>query len=106
MNQNLQGGKVVKTLGTYLYRHLDSSYDVKYSANTSNVYICIYVDNIQINLDIDIRTYSDKVRINLTEISPEEKTIGQIILSFKNKDMNEFLNLAYNKIIAKLNKYY
>lgn len=105
MNQNLQGGQVVKKVGSYLYRHLDSAYNYKNSANSYDVYIYVYHKNDKIDLDINITTYADKIRINITEISPEEKTIGQIILSYK-RDLNDFLQLTYNKIITKLDKYY
>lgn len=50
---------------------------------------------------IDLTSYQNKVRVNLTEDTPMEKTIGQVIL-----DQPELtdLNLARKKILTALKR--
>lgn len=92
-NQNHpQANQIVKRVGKYLYKHLESSYKIENTVNTTDVYISVYYqrkkkdqdwtkpnsfnDMHEMKIDISITTYSNKIRINVIEMNPEEKTIG------------------------------
>ena len=100
----LQAGQQVNRVGKYLYKHQDSAQDIKYSPNTCDVYIGLlyqiphelqdwtkpdeYNDMHEMVINLSITTYSNKVRVNIIEITPDEKTIG-----FDVYQPDEFLNI-------------
>ena len=83
-----QGGQAVNIIGKYLFKHIDGAYSFKKGANTYDVYFTILYqlkedyrtdkdhDMHEMNINISITTYSDKLRMNIIEISPREKTLG------------------------------
>lgn len=118
-SNELQPAQVVNMLGKYLYKHIDSAYNMKKSPNTVDVFITVLYqlkeelrteednDMHEMNLDISITTYADKIRMNVIEISPREKTLG--FSSFKVdkfKDMNKGYELILNTVKKKLEKEY
>ena len=87
--QVLPASKQVKRIGQYLYKHIDGAYDFKSSSNNYDVYFLLLyelkkelrepgkeypVQEMKIN--INVTTYQNKVRINIIEITPKERTIG------------------------------
>lgn len=93
-----EGGQYVNTISNYLYRHIDTSYNQQNSANMSDVYFQVYYQMInddgtldenlqQMNINLNITTYQDKIRINVLELTPDEFTLGMKIFTYK-KDMN------------------
>lgn len=91
-NQPLSANQQVNRLGNFLYKHIDGSFNYKKSSNMYDVYMTIlyqlpvenqdeskgkeFNDLHEMTLDINITTYMNKVRINIIELTPEEKTIG------------------------------
>ena len=91
-NQMLSANQQVNRLGKFLYKHIDGSFNYKKSSNMYEVYMTILYqipvenqDNSkgkefnylhEMTLDINITTYMNKIRINIVEMTPEEKTIG------------------------------
>lgn len=83
-----QGGQAVNIIGKYLFKHIDGAYNFKKGANTYDIYFTILYqlkedyrteedhDMHEMNINISITTYSDKLRMNIIEISPREKTLG------------------------------
>ena len=83
-----EGGQAVNIIGKYLFKHIDSAYNFKKGANTYDIYFTILYqlkegyrteedhDMHEMNINISITTYSDKLRMNIIEISPREKTLG------------------------------
>ena len=120
--QILPASKQVIRIGKYLYKHIDGAYSIKYSPNTCDVYFTLLYsvpeelirelrkyqelytlekDTYEMHFNINITTYQNKVRININEISPEERTIGQTIYS---PEVLMDLDSAYKKIMDKLKK--
>ena len=116
-------GSIVNQLGKYMYKHLDGAYKFEKGINTFDVYTVViysipseivkvyklnnpeYLTTNEMALDINITTYSDKIRMNITEITPEEKTIGFDtfpVEAFKN--MNAGYNLVYSRIVKRITK--
>lgn len=117
-------GQLINKVGQYLYKNIDSAYKGVRSSNMYDVYFFVYYqlpreqqipgkqaegynDMHEMHININLTTYQNKIRVNLTEISPEEWTFGQIILPpEKLQDMPTVRDLIYNKVIQKLEKHY
>ena len=115
--KNLQPNQIIPKVAKYLYRSIDSAYDLKMSVNTADVFISvlyqlpIYVgvsktrsydsDVNEMKLDINLTTYSNKIRMNIVEISPEEKTLGFDL--FNPEDLEDVVE-ARKKILNKIKK--
>lgn len=115
----LQGGQLVNTLGNYLYRHIDSAYNKEKSSNMIDIYFTVIYqlkeenrtptdkDMHEMNLNINLTTYADKIRMNIIELSPEEVTIGFNTFSIdKLQDMNSAYTLIMNTVKKRLSKKY
>jgi len=111
---NIQPGQLVNKIGKYLYRRIDGSYKIQFSVNTCDVYMFMYYQATgdemkQMNFDISITTYQNKIRINITEITTLEKTIGQVIYkpeTYTEMSENDFLAKVLNDVINKIQKEY
>lgn len=88
----IPSSKQVIRLGNYIYNHLDGAYKQVRSGNTVDVYsIFLYqlrpeyggkVNDVQeMQIDINLTTYQNKVRLNVVEITPMERTLGSSVIS-------------------------
>lgn len=99
----------VNKIGKYLKQKLDGAYMIKFHPSECEVFLRMlfeFEDNKNVFGDISfiisIVTYQNKIRINITEISQSEKTIGQLIL--KEEDLQD-LDLIRYRIIDAINKF-
>jgi len=103
---------MVNRIGKVLYRRIDGTYKIKFSPNTCDVYMFMYYqspgeDMKQMNFDLSITTYQNKLRINITEITPMERTIGQLIYKPEVvQDDQEFFARVHKDIVAKITHAY
>ena len=90
--QKLQPAQIVNRVGAYLYKHLDGAFKYNKSGNTFDIYTTVlyqipylqripgrgreYNDVHEMTLLITLTTYSNKVRVNVIEETPERKTLG------------------------------
>ena len=109
MNANQQ----VNRLGKYLYKYLDSAFKYTTSSNTCDVYFLLLyqipgqLDVQEMNIDISITTYQNKIRVNVIEISPEEKTLDcQVYTLEQLEDFSLATKVIFNKIIKRVEKVY
>lgn len=109
MNANQQ----VNRLGKYLYKYLDSAFKYTTSSNTCDVYFLLLyqipgqLDVQEMNIDISITTYQNKIRVNVIEISPEERTIGYSCYDPEFvKNLKEASLKIYQDILKKVSKAY
>lgn len=98
----LQANQQVNRVGKYLYKHIDSAYDIDYSVNNCQVkFLVLYqipqniIDRLDLNNDtnelkiyIDITTYQNRIRVNTIVNDPYERT-----LKFKLYNPDVFENL-------------
>lgn len=114
-----QGGQAVNIIGKYLFKHIDGAYNFKKGANTYDVYFTILYqlkedyrtdkdhDMHEMNINISITTYSDKLRMNIIEISPKEKTLGFNTFPLsKFDDLQAGYELIMNTLMKRLSKEY
>lgn len=100
---------LVNKLGKYLNKNIDGAFKIKFSPMECEVTMRMYYQvpdepetfNEMIFL-IDITSYQNKLRINLTENTVMEKTIGQIILN--DEELADF-SLARKKILSLIEKF-
>lgn len=115
----LPASKQVKRIGKYLYKHIDGAYSFKSSSNMFDVYFTVYyqekhptlgitINGVQeLHIDINITTYQNKVRINIIEITPEERTLGYMLYtSEKLNDLPSAMKLIFDKIVKSVEKAY
>lgn len=110
----IPANKQVKRIGQYLYRHIDGAYDYRSGSNEFDIYFLLLFELKkelrepdkdypveEMHIDINVTTYSNKIRINLTEISPMERTIG-----FDLYDPSDTMDLQkiYPKIMDRIYK--
>lgn len=118
--QALPASKQVKRIGQYLYKHIDGAYDFKSSSNNYDVYFLLLyelkkelrepgkdypVQEMRINLNVT--TYQNKVRINIIEITPKERTIGfDLYTPEKVQDLQKAYPVIMEKIYKRIYKAY
>lgn len=122
----LQPTQIVNTLSKYIYKHLDGRYKFVVGMNKCDVYSIIYYqvpeisidpskdieysDINEMNININITTYKNAIRININEITPLETTIGY--LKYELSDYPDITKLKENsmqdirkKIMNRYSKY-
>ncbi len=111
-NQKLSASQQVNRIGRYIYKAFKGIKYVK-SSNTYDVYITLLYalpEDNEVNemiLDINITTYQNKIRVNVTEVSPNERTIGyDVYLPDQLQDLASASKLIYQKIIKHVSKTY
>lgn len=116
--------QLVNKVGQYLYNNIDSAYKGVRSTNTYDVYMFVlyqlpyeqwvpgkqnegYNDMHEMHINISLTTYQSKVRVNVTEISPEEWTFGYILIPpEKLKNLEDARTLIYEKVAQKIQNHY
>ena len=87
--KKLQAGQIVNSVGRYLYKHIDTAYNLKKSPNMIDVYFEIAYqllpeyrkskEDEEVNvmsININVTTYHNKIRVNVIEVSPGERSLG------------------------------
>ena len=101
-------GTMVNKFGKYLKNHFVGAFKITFSSMSCQVYIRMYYqvphkpESLkEMHFIIDITSYQDKLRVNLSEDTIMEKTIGQVIL--KEDDLSD-MQIAQKKVFDKLIK--
>lgn len=110
-------GKQVNRVGKYIYSKFDSKDSIKFEPNMCKVYFTIYYqlpkerqnpqadpevnDMHEMQMCINITTYSNKLRVEINEISPHECTISFAVYD---ENIVQNLELVRAKILNKLRK--
>lgn len=119
----LQAGQQVNRVGKYLYKNLDGAFKIEHSPNMIDVYVTLlyqlpklqripgkgreYNDVHEMTLDINITTYQNKLRVNVIEMTPEERTLGYDCYSPEKLDnLEDAKDMIFNRIVKKVSKAY
>jgi len=101
--------QTLNQVGRYLYKHIDGATKIKFSANQCDVYLTIYYQKRyraetfeSMDIDINLTTYSNKLRVNVIEMDEWEKTLGSFTIKEEELDNLAFLN---DKIYQNVCKY-
>ena len=110
--QVLPASKQVNRVGKYLYKAFKG---IKYttSPNMYDVYITLLYaepgsnDVQEMILNINITTYQNKIRVNIIEVTPKERTIGfDLYTSEEMMNLQEASKKIYQKILKRVSKAY
>ena len=111
--KQMDANQQVNRLGKCLYKYLDSAFKYTTSSNTCDVYFMLLyqipgqLDVQEMSIDISITTYQNKIRVNVIEISPEEKTLDcQVYTPEQLEDFSLATKVIFNKIIKRVEKVY
>lgn len=108
----------VNRIGKYLYRGLSGAFKFKISPNMYDVYITLlyrepYVRGIsdttihEMVIDINITTYMNRIRVNVIELSPQEKTLGFDVYEPESLyNLEEGVAMIYNNVCKRISKAY
>ena len=116
--KEVQASELVNRVGNHLYKTIDGAYKFKKSANTYDIYMVVlyelpvyvgkgmirkYDENgmQEVNVNLNITTYQNKIRVNTILLTPEEVTLGFDL--FPPKDFID-LHLGCEKIEQKVRK--
>ena len=83
----MPANKQVNRVGKYLYKNIDGAYKYDQHANECDVYVTLLYelkveyggtpnDVQEMTIDINITTYSNKLRVNTIELTPDKRTLG------------------------------
>ena len=102
-------GTLVNKVGKYLHKNIDGAFKIEFKPMECVVRMRMYyqipgdpdsLDEMQFLLSIT--SYQNKLRINLTEDTAMEKTIGQIIM--KPEDLTD-IGIVRKKVMDKIEKF-
>jgi len=123
----MQAGQKVNAIAKYIKKHIDGAYKLSFSPMTADVYITIYYDipseakevmkkygaepkqkGVEsMDIDINITSYQNKVRINVIRMDDNEKTLGQLILKPEDiKDLYDVVENIKDKVSSFIEKEY
>lgn len=111
--QKLSANQQVNRVGKYIYKNLDGAFKFKTSSNMCDVYITLLYevpgsnDVQEMTLDLNITTYQNKLRVNIIELTPNERTLGyDLYLPEKLEDLEEAKKMILQKVIKRISKAY
>lgn len=113
----------VNRVGKYLYKHIDGAYKYTKSSNQYDVYFTLlyqvpyweripgkgsdYNDVHEMTIDLNITTYQNKLRVNVIELTPEERTIGHDVYRPELlEDLPSAMKLIWYNVIKRVSKAY
>lgn len=101
-------GTLVNKIGKYLNQNIDGAFKITFKPMTCEILMKMYYQLegepesfSEMVFEISITSYQNKIRVNLTEMTDSEKTIGQVILT---DDEVKDLNLAKKRVLSTLKR--
>lgn len=121
--QVLSASQQVNRIGKYLFKHIDGAFKYSKSSNQYDIYFTLlyqipyweripgkgseYNDVHEMTIDINLTTYQNKLRVNVIETSPEERTIGYDLYRPEAlADLPEAMKLIWFGVIKRVSKAY
>lgn len=121
-NLKLQASQQVNRVGDYLYKNIDGAFKKVKTGNMCDVYFMILyqVPKLQrrfghpedremneMHINLNITTYQNKIRVNVLEVSPEERTLGSYVFSPEMmSDLPNAKKVIYDKVVKRVSKVY
>lgn len=124
----MQAGQKVNTIAKYIKKHVDGAYKLTFNPGmTADVYITIYYDipseardimkkygaepkqqGVEsMDIDINITSYQNKIRINVIRMDDNEKTLGHFVIKPEDiKDVYSVVEDIKDKVASFIEKEY
>lgn len=113
----------VNKIGKYLYKNIETAYKCVTSSNTCDVYMVVYYDYsypgekpddeqqvsdlMEMDINLSLTTYKNKIRVNIYELTPDDYTIGFLRYEPEELDNLEYAKkLILNDVIDKISNRY
>lgn len=100
----------VNKVAKYIYKHTDGAYQIKFGVNFADVYMNVYYhtgieeDPVQtMKLDINLTSYSGKIRYNVTEMTVMENTFLHGTVEVKDpNNLEPVRDAIYSRIVRSI----
>ena len=109
----LPASKQVIRVGKYLVKFLDGVIKYKISSNMFDIYTTLLYadpktpDTQEMVLNLNLTTYQNKLRVDVIEITPEERTLGFDLFPLTQlDDLKTLSTKIYNKVLKRVEKAY
>lgn len=109
----------INRIGKYIYHNIDGAVGYKTKPNKSIVTFLMYfqydpdkveqydIDLQEIKIEIDITTYNNKIRVDMIELDPNERTLGYYLYSLESaNDITYIKDDILNKLNKRIRKFY
>lgn len=114
----------INRVGNYLFKNIDGAFKYEKTGNMYDLYFRLlyevpkmeripgkakegYNDVHEMIMNLNITTYKEKLRMNLIEMSPEEKTLGhKVVPPDKLEDLSNLKAFLWDWILKRLTKEY
>ena len=109
----------INQIGKYIYHNIDGAVSYKTKPNKSIVTFLMYfqndpdkveqsdIDLQEIKIEIDITTYNNKIRVDMIELDPNERTLGYYLYSPESaSDIRYIKDDILNKLNRRIRKFY
>ncbi len=119
-NKSTPPSQLLNKVGKYIKKRIDGAYSIKFSPNMVDVYITVYYEIPELNdvsekktysdlhemdFDLNITTYSNKLRFNVIVMDPNERTLGHFVMGpGMLVDMSSVKKTVESKVVNILNK--
>jgi hypothetical protein len=120
---SIQTNIQVNKVGKYLYKHIDGAYKYNNSSNMCDVYFMLlyqipywdripgkgsdYNDMHEMTIDINLTTYQNKIRVNILEMTPDERTLGSFVIKPEYlHDLETTKNMIFDKVVGRVKTAY
>lgn len=113
----LQASQLVNKVGRYLYKNIDGAFQMKSTSNTFDVYTTLLYELLpefqsprnsneendvqEMTLNLSITTYQNKIRLNIIEVDPNERTLGYFLYP---PELFDNMETAFTKIQRDFNR--
>jgi hypothetical protein len=119
--KDIPASLLVNKVGMYLNKNIDGAYKFRISPNMCDIYMTVLyqvpyksirpgdpdkLSEIQeMDIDINLTTYQNKLRMNLVELAPDERTLGFFVIApEKIEDLEYAQAWVMKNLIKTLNK--
>lgn len=107
MNSSYTAAQQVNRIGKAIYKNLDGAFKFVKSSNSCDIYTTVLYETPgsneveEMTLDINLTTYQNKVRVNIIEMTDNERTIGFDV--YRPEDLDD-TQLSVTRIINRVRK--
>lgn len=122
-NLKIPASQIVTKISKHLYKNIDGAFKFTKSSNMCDIYFTLlyqipyweripgkgsdYNDMHEMTINLNITTYNNSIRVNVIEVTPEERTLGYDLYKPEAlQDLDKAQTRILNKVILRVSKAY